>query len=129
MTTHTSSLRISASSCRHKTHPSRCILDARSCRPRHRGTTAVDQDTWSVGERRFAAREKGLCDDDLGAEDIKFGRCMELLGVKTGKTMDSMRGNRFHITSLILSSRFLEHGSYTGKDGALHVSYDVFSYR
>ena len=77
--------------------------------------------------RRFAAREKGLCDDDLGAEDIKFGRCMQLLGVKIGRTMDPMDRRRFHITPAILSPSLLEHGNYTGKDGALGVSYDLFS--
>ena len=76
--------------------------------------------------RRFAAREKGLCDDDLGCEDIKFGRCMELLGVKIGETGDSMGRRRFHLTPAILSPSLLERGNYTGKDGALRVSYDVF---
>ena len=71
--------------------------------------------------RRFAAREKGLCDDDLGAEDIKFGRCMELLGVKIGNTRDSMNRRRFHVNPAIFSPRLLEHGSHTGKDGALQV--------
>ena len=76
--------------------------------------------------RRFAAREKGLCYDDLGAEDIKFGGCMELLGVKIGKTMVSMDRTRFHVTPVILSPGLLEHGRCTGEDGALYVSYDVF---
>ena len=77
--------------------------------------------------RRFAARKKGLCDDDLGAEDITFGRCMELLKVEIGYTTDSMHRKRFHVDPAILSPRLLEHGNYTGKDGALQVSYDVFS--
>ena len=72
--------------------------------------------------RRFASREKGLCDDDFGPEDIKFGRCLEMLGVKNGNTRDSLDRRRFHITPVILSHRLLEHGSNTGKDGALRVS-------
>ena len=77
---------------------------------------------------RFAAREKGLCDDDLGAEDTKFGKCMEMLEVKPGKTTDSMGRTRFqHIFPNILSPSLLEHGNYTGEDGALQVSCVVFS--
>ena len=74
--------------------------------------------------RRFAAREKGLCDDDLGDEDIKFGRCMAMLGVKLGKTTDPMRRSRFHHSPVMLSPRLFEDGTI-GKNSALRVSYDV----
>ena len=78
--------------------------------------------------RSFAAREKGLCDDDLGDEDTKFEKCMELSGAKPGKTIDSMGRTRFQqIFPLILSPSLLEHGNYTGEDGALQVSCAVFS--
>ena len=77
--------------------------------------------------RKFATRKKGLCDDDFGPEDIKFGRCMEMLGVEIGYTTDSMHRRRFHTNPAILSPRLLEQGNYTGEDGALCVSYDVFS--
>ena len=38
--------------------------------------------------RRFGEREKGLCKDDLGAEDVHFGQCMHRLGVQPKDSID-----------------------------------------
>ena len=46
--------------------------------------------------RRFGSRLENLCEDDLGSEDVKFGECMERLGVQPGDSRDSLGRSRFH---------------------------------
>ena len=38
--------------------------------------------------RRFGERPPGLCSNDLGNEDVEFGRCMHKLGVNTTDSID-----------------------------------------
>ncbi|KAI0223064.1 Glycoprotein-N-acetylgalactosamine 3-beta-galactosyltransferase 1 [Lamellibrachia satsuma] len=68
--------------------------------------------------RRFGTREKGVCPEDLGAEDIEIGRCLETLGVVPGNTLDANGHSRFHPSPVIFQP-FLEKDRKYGKDGAL----------
>ena len=70
--------------------------------------------------RRFATREKGVCQEDRGAEDIEIGRCLETLGVVPGNTLDANGHSRFHPSPVILQP-FLEKDRKYGKNGALSV--------
>lgn len=46
--------------------------------------------------RRFAMRSDDQCNSDLGAEDVKFGECMEKLGVEPVDSRDILGRSRFH---------------------------------
>ena len=70
--------------------------------------------------RRFGTRETGVCPEDLGAEDIEIGRCLETLGVVPGNTLDANGHSRFHPSPVIFQP-FLEKDRKYGKDGALRV--------
>ena len=39
---------------------------------------------------RFGERKEGVCANDLGPEDVAFGRCMNALGVKTKDSLDRL---------------------------------------
>ena len=39
---------------------------------------------------RFGERKEGVCANDLGPEDVAFGRCMHALGVKTKDSLDRL---------------------------------------
>ena len=43
-----------------------------------------------------AGHDPKICRQDGGAEDVKFGKCMERLGVKTANTTDALGRSRFH---------------------------------
>ena len=45
---------------------------------------------------RFAHRNDSLCQKDFGNEDLNFGNCMELLGIKVGDSRDDKKLIRFH---------------------------------
>jgi glycoprotein-N-acetylgalactosamine 3-beta-galactosyltransferase len=57
---------------------------------------------------RLAERPKGLCHDDDGYEDAEMGRCMELLGVRTGDSRDRLGRTRFHC----FTPKMHIHGGY-----------------
>ena len=46
--------------------------------------------------RRFGERPHNLCVVDQTDEDVRFGECMEKLGVKTAESLDSQGRSRFH---------------------------------
>ncbi|CAL1526715.1 unnamed protein product [Lymnaea stagnalis] len=61
--------------------------------------------------RRFGqegAKNQRLCAQDLGAEDIKMGECMQNLGVVLKPSADVMRRSRFHCFTpeTVLKGRF-----------------------
>ena len=62
--------------------------------------------------RRFATREKGVCPEDFGHEDIEMERCLETLGVEFRP-------------SPIIFQPFLKADQKYGKNGTL--TFYVFS--
>ena len=46
--------------------------------------------------RLFSERKPELCAQDNGPEDVQFGKCMGLLGVKTGDSHDPHGRTQFH---------------------------------
>ena len=46
--------------------------------------------------KRYGKRLKTQCTINMGPEDVKFGRCMQTLGVVTGDSRDSLNRTRFH---------------------------------
>ncbi|KAI0226122.1 Glycoprotein-N-acetylgalactosamine 3-beta-galactosyltransferase 1 [Lamellibrachia satsuma] len=77
--------------------------------------------------RRLATREKGMCPEDHGGEDIEMGRCLEMLGVATGSSLDANGHNRFHPSPVLLQP-FLKADRKYGKDGALNVMQSISDY-
>ena len=76
--------------------------------------------------RRFGNRQPNTCSKDQGAEDVKMGRCMEILGVVAGNSRDVLGRSRFHCFN---PERHI-HGDYPGwyrsydKHGSKKVSSD-----
>ena len=47
--------------------------------------------------RRFAGRNRTLCREDGGSEDVEMGRCMQALDVRPGESRDALNRTRFHV--------------------------------
>ena len=61
--------------------------------------------------KRFGNRERKLCAEDGGGEDIELGKCMEKLNVSLGDSRDQFGRTRFHCISLedTLERKFLPY--------------------
>jgi glycoprotein-N-acetylgalactosamine 3-beta-galactosyltransferase len=74
--------------------------------------------------RRFGQKQKGLCREDEGCEDVAMGECMQALGVTLGDSRDALGRHRFHCYS---PSTHI-HGSYP-EQFADYEKYDVSKVR